>query len=202
MNKSQIYEYICQLEHELYSVIHNNRFKDIIVSEIITGAIVQLHELDNSSKSDEDTAKGLVSMNIQTFYSKKHLPKVEDKYWNWENRVQYGYKGRIMPTPDNLIRFREAVDYTNPIVEEERMAMTHAVKNCTLEHHFSNKPHFNSSLVLVVIGFIILVLTSIGIYSYSINHRYQRINADIVFDNWTGKPIYVFEDLENNKEHE
>ncbi|MCX4295007.1 MAG: hypothetical protein OSJ56_13230 [Prevotella sp.] len=197
MNKSLIYSYICQLECELFSVIPNNSFKEIIVSEIITGAIVQLHELDNTSKSDEDTAKGLVSMNIQTFYSAKHLPKVEDKYWNWDNRVQYGYKGRIMPTPDNLIRFREAVDYTKPIVAEERMAMTHAVRNCTLAQCNSNKLHFKTSFVLVLIGIIIAVLASIGIYSYSINNRYQRINASTVFDNWTGKPIDVFENMEN-----
>lgn len=195
MNKPLIYSYICQLEHELYSVIPNNRFKEIVVSEIITGAIVQLHELDNSSKSDEDTAKGLVSMNIQTFYSTKHLLKVEDKYWNWEDRVQYGYKGRIMPTPDNLIRFREAVDCTKPIVSEERMAMTHAVRNCILEHRSSNKPHFKMSLVLVLIGLFFVALASIGIYSYSISNRYQRINARIVFDNWTGKSIDVFENM-------
>ena len=60
MNKSLIYSYICELEQELFSVIPNNRFKETIVSEIVTGAIVQLHELDNSSKTDEDTAKGLV----------------------------------------------------------------------------------------------------------------------------------------------
>ena len=200
MNKSLIYEYICTLEQELYSVIQNNCFKDLIISEIITGAIVQLHELDNSSKSDEDTAKGLVSMNIQTFYSKKHLQKVEDKYWNWENRIQYGWKGRIMPTPDNLIRFRDAVDYNKPNIVEERTAMTYAIKNCKLANQLPNKSHFKMPFLFILFGVIFIALTSIGLYSYAINNRFQRINSDIVLDNWTGKSIYVYDNFEKDEQ--
>ena len=196
MNKSLIYSYICELEQELFSVIPNNRFKETIVSEIVTGAIVQLHELDNSSKTDEDTAKGLVSMNIQSFYSSKHLPKVEDKYWNWENRVQYGWKGRIMPTPDNLIRFRESVDYTKPLVKEEQMAMTHAVRNHSFKNKTFLKKSMNISLIPIIGGIVIIALISVGIYFYSVSNRYQRINSEIVFDKWTGKSIDVFENME------
>ena len=196
MNKSLIYSYICELEQELFSVIPNNRFKETIVSEIVTGAIVQLHELDNSSKTDEDTAKGLVSMKIQSFYSSKHLPKVEDKYWNWENRVQYGWKGRIMPTPDNLIRFRESVEHTKPLVKEEQMAMTHAVRNHSFKNKTFLKKSMNISLIPIIGGIVIIALISVGIYFYSVSNRYQRINSEIVFDKWTGKSIDVFENME------
>lgn len=196
MNKSLIYSYICELEQELFSVIPNNRFKETIVSEIVTGAIVQLHELDNSSKTDEDTAKGLVSMNIQSFYSSKHLPKVEDKYWNWENRVQYGWKGRIMPTPDNLIRFRESVDHTKPLVKEEQTAMTHAVRNHSFKNKTFLKKSMNISLIPIIGGIVIIALISVGIYFYSVSNRYQRINSEIVFDKWTGKSIDVFGNME------
>ena len=196
MNKSLIYSYICELEQELFSVIPNNRFKETIDSEIVTGAIVQLHELDNSSKTDEDTAKGLVSMNIQSFYSSKHLPKVEDKYWNWENRVQYGWKGRIMPTPDNLIRFRESVEHTKPLVKEEQMAMTHAVRNHSFKNKTFLKKSMNISLIPIIGGIVIIALISVGIYFYSVSNRYQRINSEIVFDKWTGKSIDVFENME------
>lgn len=197
MNKPLIYSYICELEQELFSVIPNNRFKELIVSEIITGAIVQLHELDNSSKTDENTAKGLVSMNIQTFYSSKHITKVEDKYWNWENRVQYGFKGRIITTPDNLIRFRESVDRTKPLVEEEQMAMTHAVRNYLFKNKISSKKRMTSSAATIFWGIVLIALISVSIYSYSVSNRYQRINSDIVFDKWTGKSIDVFNNLEN-----
>ena len=188
------------MESELLSTIPNNRFKDLIVSEIITGSIIQLHELDSSTKSDEDTAKGLVSMNIHSFYSNKHLPKVEDKYWNWENRVQYGWKGRILATPDNLIRFRDSVDLTKPIVQEERSAMTSAVRNCIFKHTSPTRLKFKKPTTTILIGLVLILLTSLGLYSYAITHRYQRINADIIFDNWTGQSIDVFENLDRNEQ--
>lgn len=194
MNKPFIFQYIAELEQDLKKLISNNRFSELIIAEIINESIIQAYEMGNSSLSDEETAKGIVAMNIQYFYKPEHLVKVEDKYWNWDNRLQYGFRGRIMTTPDNLIRFRMSVDSTRKEVAEEKDAMLHAVRNFT----FRIKPkreRNTKSLIAILAGFMLIVLASIGIYSYSISNRYQRINADTVFDKWTGKSIDVFDPI-------
>lgn len=131
MNKQQIYSYVCEIEADLKDLIQNNRFSELIVSEIINESIIEVHEIDNSSMSDEETARGIVALNIESFYNPKHLLKVEDKYWHWDERLQYGFRGRIMATPDNLMRFRMAVDTTRKEVKEEMNAMLHAVRNAS-----------------------------------------------------------------------
>jgi hypothetical protein len=194
MNKPFIFQYIAELEQDLKKLISNNRFSELIIAEIINESIIQAYEMGNSSLSDEETAKGIVAMNIQYFYKPEHLAKVEDKYWNWDNRLQYGFRGRIMTTPDNLIRFRMSVDSTRKEVAEEKDAMLHAVRNFT----FRIKPKRErnaKSLIAILAGFMLIVLASIGIYSYSISNRYQRINADTVFDKWTGKSIDVYDPI-------
>lgn len=194
MNKPLIYQYISELEKELKLLISNNRFNELIIAEIINESIIQVYEIANSSKSDEDTAKGIVSLNIKYFYKAEHLTKVEDKYWNWDNRIQYGFRGRIMATPDNLIRFRMSVDCTRKEVEEEREAMLHAVRNFSFKNKPTKKQGVRFPLIGWIVGIVLILLTSIGIYSYSISHRYQRINVDTVFDNWTGRSIYIYDE--------
>lgn len=193
MNKQLVFQYIAELEKELLSLISNNRFRELIISEIINESIIVAYELSSSSKSDEETAKGIVAMYIQSFYEPKHLAKVEDKFWN--NRLQYGFRGRIMTTPDNLIRFRMSVDCTRKDVSEERAAMLHAVSNYRFEnlsqkHH--STPLFSSRMFLWILFAIIAILS---VYAYAASNRFQRINQDIVFDSWTGKSIDVFESL-------
>lgn len=192
MNKVIIYQYLSELEKDLKLLISNNRFKELIIAEIINESFIQIHELDSSSKSDEETAKGIVAMNIQAFYKPEHLTKVEDKYWNWENRIQYGFRGRIMATHDNLIRFRMSVDCTKRQVAEEKNAMLHAVRNFSFKNKPSNTRNINRHLIVVFVGIVLFALALLGIYSYSISNRYQRINAETVFDNWTGKSIYIY----------
>lgn len=196
MNKSLIYQYISELDKDLRLLISNNRFNELIIAEIINESIIQTYEMGNSSQSDEETAKGIVAMNIQSFYSPGHLAKVEDKYWNWDNRLQYGFRGRVMSTPDNLIRFRMSVDCTRKEIAEEKDAMLHAVRNFSFKNKPISTPRFGFSLVSKLFAIILIILASVGIYSYSISNRYQRINASTVFDNWTGKSIDVFENME------
>lgn len=196
MNKCLIFQYISELERDLKLLISNNRFNELILAEIINESLIQVYEMGNSSLSDEETAKGIVAMNIQSFYTAKSIVNVEDKYWNWDKRVQYGFRGRIIATPDNLLRFRMAVDCTRKEIAQERDAMLHAVKNFTFKNKPAIKRRWGVYWIAGIVGVILVALMAIGIYSYSISNRYQRINARIVFDNWTGRSIDVIENKE------
>lgn len=193
MNKSLIYTFICELEQDLKKLLSNNRFSDIILCEIINDAIITMHEVDNSSKSDEDTAKGFVVLSIERFYTPKYLQAVEDKYWNWDKRLHYGFRGRILPTPDNLLRFRMSVDTTRKEVDMEKKAMLHAVNT----HDFKNKSRKFGNIKLniykIIISIAAFLLIAISIVFYALNNRYLRMDEEIVFDKWTGKNINVFE---------
>ena len=193
MNKSLIYTFICELEQDLKKLLSNNRFSDIILCEIINDAIITMHEVDNSSKSDEDTAKGFVVLSIERFYTPKYLQAVEDKYWNWDKRLHYGFRGRILPTPDNLLRFRMSVDTTRKEVDMEKKAMLHAVNT----HDFENKSRKFGNIKLniykIIISIAAFLLIAISIVFYALNNRYLRMDEEIVFDKWTGKNINVFE---------
>lgn len=193
MDKSIVYSYICELEKELKSVTINNRFSDLIVSEIINSSIIDLHEIDNSSQSDEKTAKGIVSLNIERFYSPKRLVQIEDKFWNWENRLQYGFRGRILATPENKIRFRTAVDTTRKEVVNECSAMKHVVSNYSFDklQKQIHAPKLSNFKIWGVIAIVLLLIG--GIWIYALNSRYQKMNNEIVFDKWTGNSIDVFE---------
>lgn len=193
MDKSRIYSCICELEQNLKELLSNNRFSELIICEIINDAIITMHECDSSSFSDEETAKGVVSMSINSFYEPKHLLKVEDKYWNWDKRLHYGFRGRIMATPDNLIRFRMAVDTTRKEVDMEKKAMLHAVNT----HNFKNKSRKHRNIKLnnyqFIISIAVFLLIAISIVFYALNNRYLRMDEEFVFDKWTGKSINVFE---------
>lgn len=183
MNKQQIYSYVCEVEADLKSLMQNNRFSELIICEIINDTIIQIHEMNNSSMSDEETAKGIITLNIESFYNPKHLQKVEDKYWHWDERIQYGFRGRIMATPDNLVRFRMAVDTTRKEVKEEINAMLHAVRNIS----FTSRPKYKRRKYLSVFtGWKLIVLICALIYAfiYAYQRRYMRMSDDAVMDTW------------------
>ena len=129
MNKTKIFGYILELETVLKTLLVNNPFSEVIIFEIITDAIMTIHDVDSSSFSDEKTAKSAIEMSISAFYNQKNFLKLEDKYRNWRERVTYGFKGRLSVTPDNLMRFRKAFDMTRKDVIREREALIYAVKN-------------------------------------------------------------------------
>lgn len=185
MNKQQIYSYICEIEADLKNLIQNNRFSELIICEIINEAIIQIHEIDNSSMSDEETAKGVVARNIESFYKPKHLLKVEDKYWHWDERLQYGFRGRIMATPDNLMRFRMAVDTTRKEVKEEMNAMLHAVRNASFNPKTKCRKR---KCVSVSTAWRLIILVCVFIYAflYAYQHRYMKMGDDAVMDTWKG----------------
>lgn len=198
MDKNVVYSYICQLEKEMLCVLSYNQFARLIVSEIVNKTLIQLHELKGGLSTDERTAKDLISRNIDCFFTPVNLVKVEDKLCNWDNRLCYGFRGMMAITPKDLVEFRIATNTSFKHVEKEKDEILNAVRNFTFKSKPS--PYHNKakqSRILVIISIILIALTSIGIYFYSINNRYQRINADIVFDNWTGKSIDVFENIEN-----
>lgn len=183
MNKQQIYSYVCEIEADLKDLIQNNRFSELIVSEIINESIIEVHEIDNSSMSDEETARGIVALNIESFYNPKHLLKVEDKYWHWDERLQYGFRGRIMATPDNLMRFRMAVDTTRKEVKEEMNAMLHAVRNAS----FNSKTKCRKSkCVYVPTAWRLIILACFFIYAflYAYQHRYMCVGSGAIMDTW------------------
>jgi hypothetical protein len=160
MNKSLIYTFICELEQELKELLSNNRFSELILCEIINDAIITMHEVDNSSKSDEDTAKGFVILSIERFYTPKYLQAVEDKYWNWDKRLHHGFRGRILPTPDNLLRFRMSVDTTRKEVDMEKKAMLHAVST----HDFKSKIRKYGNIKLNIYKIIISIAVFLLIF--------------------------------------
>ena len=189
MNKQQIYSYVCEIEADLKDLIQNNRFSELIVSEIINESIIEVHEIDNSSMSDEETARGIVALNIESFYNPKHLLKVEDKYWHWDERLQYGFRGRIMATPDNLMRFRMAVDTTRKEVKEEMNAMLHAVRNAS----FNSKTKCRKSkCVSVPTAWRLIILACFFIYAflYAYQHRYMCVGSGAIMDTW-GKVLLI-----------
>lgn len=183
MNKQQIYSYICEIEADLKDLIQNNRFSELIISEIINESIIEVHEIGNSSMSDEETARGVVALNIESFYNPKHLLKVEDKYWHWDERLQYGFRGRIMATPDNLMRFRMAVDTTRKEVKEEMNAMLHAVKNASFNPKTKCR---KSKSVSVPTAWRLIILACVFIYAflYAYQHRYMYVGSGAVMDTW------------------
>lgn len=197
MNKPLIYQYISELEKELLGVLSYRQFAQLIVCEITDQSIIQLHELRGGLITDEKTARDLVLRNIQSFFTPANIVKVEDKLQNWDNRLCYGHRGKISSTLKTIIEFRIACDISRSQVVEMRDAMLHAVRN----FKFRDKPQKVRNVkpfVVIFVGFFLIALASIGIYSYSISNRYQRVNSEIVFDKWTGKSIYVFDNLEND----
>lgn len=193
MNKSHIYTFICELEQELKELLSNNRFSELILCEVINDAIITMHEVDNSSKSDEDTAKGFVVLSIERFYTPKYLQAVEDKYWNWDKRLHHGFRGRILPTPDNLLRFRMSVDTTRKEVDMEKKAMLHAVSTHDFKSKIRKYGNIKPNIYKIIISIAIFLLIAINIVFYALNNRYLRMDEEIVFDKWTGKNINVFE---------
>lgn len=193
MNKSLIYTFICELEQELKELLSNNRFSELILCEIINDAIITIHEVDNSSKSDEDTAKGFVILSIERFYTPKYLQAVEDKYWNWDKRLHHGFRGRILPTPDNLLRFRMSVDTTRKEVDMEKKAMLHAVSTHDFKSKIRKYGNIKLNIYKIIISIAVFLLIAISIVFYALNNRYLRMDEEIVFDKWTGKNINVFE---------
>lgn len=197
MNKHLVYQHISELEKELLGVLSYEQFAKLIVSEIINQSIIQLHELKGGLITDEKTAKDLILRNIQSFFTPAHIAKVEDKLQNWDNRVCYGHRGKTSSTLKNIIEFRLACDISRRQVSEMRDTMLHAVRNFTFKSKPTSKQIASTHFIVILAGIILIALVSVGIYSYSVSNRYQRINSDIVFDNWTGESIDVFENLEN-----
>ncbi len=199
MDKHVVYSCICQLEKEMLCALSFNQFARLIVSEIVNETLIQLHELKGGLSTDEKTVKDLICRSIDSFYTPVNLSKVEDKLCNWDNRVCYGHRGRTAITTKSLAEFKIATNTSIKHVEKEKNEMLYAVRNFTFKSKSTNKQNTRLHLFAGIIGAIFIILTSIGIYSYSISNRYQRINASTVFDNWTGKPINVFENRETEE---
>ena len=196
MNKSLIYSYICELDKELLGVVAYSQFSGIIVSEIVNRALINLHERPEGLESDEKIAKSLISQNIRSFFTPINVAKIIDKFQNWDNRVCYGHRGKRSFSTKDLIEFKLAMD-TRSGVNKLEVMMLEAVKNFSFKGKPTGKPTIRLPFVTIIISIIVITLASIGIYTYSINNRYQRINASIVFDNWNGRSIDVYEDIEN-----
>lgn len=196
MNKYLVYQYISELEKELLGVLSYEQFAQLIVCEVINQSIIQLHELRGGLITDEKTARDLVSRNIQSFFTPANIARVEDKLQNWDNRLCYGVRGKISSTPKDIIEFRIACDISRNQVIKKREEMLHTVRNFT----FRSKPKHERNVKsrFIITGLILTILVAYGIYSYSISNRYQRINADTVFDNWTGKSIDVYDQINKN----
>lgn len=198
MNKALIYLYISELEKELLGILAYHQFAQIIVSEIVNEAIITLHELPGGLATNEKTAKDLIQRNIRSFFSPTNTVKIIDKFQNWDNRVCYGYRGKTPFNTKTLIEFKLATDSSLKQVKNLEHAMLEAVSKYSFKCKQVNKPSNNHSLSAILVGVALIALASVGIYSYSISNRYQRINAYTVFDNWTGKSIDVDKNMENN----
>ena len=196
MNKHSVYSYICELEKELISNMAYQPFSEIIVSEIINHAIITLHELPGGLTTDERTAKDLVLRNIRCFFTPLNISNIVDKFQNWDKRVCYGHRGRHSFDTKTMIEFKLATDSSLQQVKKLEENMLEIVRNFSFKSKPINKSGVRISFVKTLVGIILIVLTLVGIYSYSISNRYQRVNASTVFDNWTGKSIDVYENME------
>ena len=90
-----------------------------------------------------------------------------------------------MATPDNLMRFRTAVDTTRKEVKEEINAMLHAVRNASFNPKTKCR---KSKCVSVSTAWRLIILVCVFIYAflYAYQHRYKRIQGVAVMDTWKG----------------
>ena len=113
MNKSEVFKDILQFEDGIRSLLKDNPIKDILVFEIINGALIYAHELDASNLSDEQTARGVVELVIKSLLTKDMLMKAYSKHVNCYNTFGIGNKNKLVHNID-----REA-NYVNTLVDND-----------------------------------------------------------------------------------
>ena len=113
MNKSKVFDYILQLEDGIQSLLKDNPIKDILVFEIINGALIYAHELDNSNLSDERTARGVVELVIKSLLTKDMLMKAYSKHVNCYNTFGVGNKNKLVHNIDRETK------YINSLVDND-----------------------------------------------------------------------------------
>lgn len=113
MNKSEVFKDILQFEDGIRSLLKDNPIKDILVFEIINGALIYAHELDSSNLSDEQTARGVVELVIKSLLTKDMLMKAYCKHVNCYNTFGIGNKNKLV---HNINR---ETNYVNTLVDND-----------------------------------------------------------------------------------
>lgn len=181
-DKSTVYFYISQIGDVLDATLCKFLFKKLYESEIINEALVCAREIDDSSFSDEDTAKNMVVMGIDKLYNPKNTQNIIDKYWN--KRVIYGFT----VVPDNaqaVQKFRQVLDLTNPMNAAQRERLKETVRKAKLRKP-TKEIKIETKWWLALI-FIAVLLVG---YLFALNGRYHYIgDSQFAVDKWTNKIV-------------
>lgn len=170
MNKAVIIAYIYQIKEKLALILAQNPFKDVIIKEIFSDAVVTLDDISQGDKTDEEIAKGLMIMSIETFYTPKRIEQLEDKYRNYKNRILYGIKEFHITMPDTIVKFRMAFDITRKTVIDEKNSLIAACKDCKLKNDAQDKMYrsfidkYFKIAVIVLLAYLAIILST-NLYS-------------------------------------
>lgn len=139
MSKTQIYSYIESIEDELRKVLENNPNAEVIIHEIVTEALMLVHDTDNFAFSDEEVAKGVMRMSVNSLYEAGRLMNIIDKFNNPRNRVFYGLRGRFCSSTESLMK---SLDIRK--VRDEHRALLLTIDKATLSKSNDRAKRFQS----------------------------------------------------------
>lgn len=177
MNKSKVFEYILELEDGIKLLLDDNPIKDVLVFEIINGALVYVHELDASSLSDEMTARWIMKLVINSLFNEKKLLNVFTKHVNGYNT--FGRNG-TMYLVHNIDK---EAKYVNTIVKNEDDLSDLAKSLCNYVNDFKftkqrskdkniihNMLH-HKTMIVSIIAVVIVVSISVVCYTKQSNNH-------------------------------
>lgn len=174
MNKVVVYSRIEQIEKRLKSVLSDNCNADVIIHEIISEAIMLVHDSDNSCLTNEEIAQGAVRMSINSFYEASNIVKVIDKYNNPQRRIFYGLRARSVYNTENLL---ESIDILKKDVREERDSLLKTVDS--INFTFYEKPQKQYKYVAVITVVIMgvgLLLSVLNLQNKSNEGKYVYVD--------------------------
>jgi hypothetical protein len=188
-DKSAVYYYISQIGDVIDDMLSKFLFKKLFESEIINEALVCAREINDTSFSDEDTAKNLVVMGIDKLYNPKSTQNIIDKYWN--KRVVYGFT--VVPENAQAVQqFRKTIDLTSPINVAQKERLKDTVRKIKLRKP-TKELKIETKWWLSLIFIAILVVG----YLFALNGRYHYIGgSQFAVDKWTNTVVIP----ENNKQ--
>lgn len=159
MNKAVVYSRIEQIEQRLKPVLSDNCNADVIMHEIISEAIMLVHDSDNSCLTNEEIAQGAVRMSINSFYEASNIVKVIDKYSNPQSRIFYGLHARSVYNTENLLK---SIDILKKDVRKERDSLLKTVDSINFTFHEKpRKPYKYVAIIVIAIMGVGLLLSSV-----------------------------------------
>lgn len=191
MNKGQVFEYILRLEDGLNSLLDGNPIKDMLVFEIINGSLIYVHELDASSLSDEQTARGTVKLVIKSLFKKENLMQAFSKHVNCYNTFGIGYKNRYIHNIDKESNFVNSITCNKEVLDGIEKSLSGYVEQFSfpkkMKSRWKNKYWFGiAAMVVIIIGLFALLSKRpgpiVGQYVYIDALNVVHANRECCFD--------------------